>query len=303
MMSVEDQDTGIDESQPIELGLAERWIVSRLQQTEREVVEQIENYRFDLAAQAIYEFTWDEYCDWYLELSKVTLTGDSSEAARRGTRRTLVRVLEALLRLAHPIMPYITEELWQRVAPYAGVAMSEEGEATIMLQSYPQADADRIDQSALAAVEWLKSFTLGVRRIRAEFNIAPGKPLPVLISGGSDAERGWLNDYGAYVRSLARIESIGEWTEDMETATALAGDMTIAIPLAGLIDPNAELSRLQKELDKYRNDRQRISAKLENSNFVDKAPAEVVDKERQRCAELDTAITKLEQQYERIQSL
>ena len=298
MMSVEDKDTGLDESQPIEPGLAEQWIIARLQQTEREVIEQLENYRFDLAAQAIYEFTWDEYCDWYLELSKVTLTGESNEAVQRGTRRTLVRVLETLLRLAHPIIPYITEELWQRVAPYAG----RQGE-TIMLQPYPQPDESRIDETVLAAVDWVKSFILGVRRIRAEFNIAPAKPLPVLISGGNKQERGWLNEYNAYITTLARIESICEWTEDIETATALAGDMTLAIPLAGLIDPSAELSRLQKELDKYRNDRQRISAKLENSNFVEKAPAEVVDKERQRCAELDAAISKLEQQYERIEGL
>ncbi len=298
MMSIEDQDTGLDESQPLELGLAERWIVARLQQAERDVVHHIENYRFDLAAQAIYEFTWDEYCDWYLELSKVTLTGDSSESAQRGTRRTLVRVLEALLRLAHPVMPYITEELWQRVAPYAG----KQG-ATVMLQPYPQADEKRIDESVLSAVEWVKAFILGVRRIRAEFNISPGKPLPVLISAGNEQERAWLEEYKAYLTSLARIESISEWSEADESATALAGEMTIAIPLAGLIDPKAELARLQKELDKYRNDRQRISAKLDNSNFVDKAPAEVVDKERQRCADIDTVIAKLEQQYERIQAL
>ncbi len=299
MMSVEGQDTGLDESSPVELGLAERWIIARLQQTEREVAQQLEHYRFDLAAQAIYEFTWDEYCDWYLELSKVTLSGDSNAAAQRGTRRTLVRVLEALLRLAHPIIPYITEELWQRVAPYAGI---KDGE-TIMLQPYPQADESRIDATVLAAVEWVKAFILGVRRIRAEFNIAPGKPLPVRFSGGNAREQSWLDEYRPYLTSLAKIESLEPWNESDESATALAGDMTIAIPLAGLIDPQAELARLQKELDKYRNDRQRISAKLENSSFVDKAPAAVVDKERQRCNEIEAAIVKLEQQYERIESL
>ncbi len=304
MMSVADRDTGLNDDDEIELGLAERWIISRLQQTEREVRDYLDNYRFDLASQSVYEFTWDEYCDWYLELSKVTLTGNSSEAAQRGTRRTLVRILEALLRLAHPFIPFITEELWQRVAPYAGKATNRQQSQTIMLQPYPQAMDDRIDTTALSAVNWIKTFILAVRRIRAEFNIAPGRPLPLLISGGSANEREWLQLYKPYLISLARIDSLHELNgETNETATALAGDMSLAIPLAGLVDRDAELTRLQKELDKYRRDRDRINSKLENRSFIEKAPTEIVDKERQRCADIDAAIAKLEQQYERMQSL
>jgi valyl-tRNA synthetase len=300
MLSMEGEDTGTDEAVAVELGLPERWIITRLQQVEHEVVEHLHHYRFDLAAQAIYEFTWDEYCDWYLELSKVTLTDpDSSPAARCGTRRTLVRVLETVIRLAHPFIPFITEEIWQRIAPHAG----KTGE-TIMLQPYPQADIGKIDTTVLDIVEWIKAFILGIRRIRAEFNLAPGKPLPVFYSGGSEQERQWLHEHKGYLISLGRIESLNEsGSEDADSATALAGDMTLAIPLAGLIDREAELARLQKELDKFRQDHDRINAKLSNGNFVERAPAEVVDKERRRCTELEAAITKLEQQAERLKAI
>jgi len=301
LMNTEGQDTGRG-NEPVELSLADRWIISRLQQTERTVAESIGAYRFDLAAQAIYEFTWNEYCDWYLELSKPVLTAESgSEEARRGTRRTLVRVLEALLRLAHPLMPFITEEIWQRVAPLAGKSGS-----TIMLQPYPQAEAGKEDRQAVADMEWVQAFIIGVRSIRGEMNIAPGKPLAVLLDHGGDEDRRRLEENRAFLSTLARLESVTWLEADARapvSAAALVGGMRILIPMAGLIDKDAELARLGKELTRLGKDLERAEGKLANPNYVSKAPAEVVDKERQRVLELRSALEKLEAQRAQIETL
>jgi len=301
LMNTEGQDTGRG-NDPVELSLADRWIISRLQQTERTVAESIDAYRFDLAAQAIYEFTWNEYCDWYLELSKPVLTAESgSEEARRGTRRTLVRVLEALLRLAHPLMPFITEEIWQRVAPLAGKSGS-----TIMLQPYPQAEAGKEDRQAVADMEWVQAFIVGVRSIRGEMNIAPGKPLAVLLDHGGDEDRRRLEENRAFLSTLARLESVA-WleagTRAPVSATALVGEMRLLIPMAGLIDKDAELTRLGKEITRLGKDLERAEGKLANPNYVSKAPAEVVEKERQRALELRSALEKLEAQRAQIETL
>jgi len=284
----------------VTLTLADRWIISLLQRLEADVIRHFETYRFDLAAQALYDFTWNEYCDWYLELSKPALkTGD--EATQRGTRRTLVRVLEALLRLLHPIMPFITEEIWQRVAPLAGKA----GE-TIMLQPFPQPEASRIDETALADIEWLKAFVLGVRRIRAEMDIAPGKPLPVLVTNASANDRRLLADNRAFLTALARIESI-EVVEDEasapESAVALVGEMKVLIPLAGLIDKDAELARLAKEIGKLEKELDKCRTKLANPTFTDKAPPAVVEQERQREREFSAALEQLQAQEAKIRAL
>ncbi|MDX1498101.1 MAG: valine--tRNA ligase, partial [Salinisphaeraceae bacterium] len=178
LMNTQGQDCGLDDSADISMTVADRWIISRLQKTEATVNEHIQNYRFDLAAKALYEFTWHEYCDWYLELCKPALTGDASEALQRGTRRTLLRVLETLLRLLHPLMPFITEEIWQQIAPLAGV----EGD-TIMLRPYPEADKSKMDPEAETEISWIQGFVLGLRQIRGEMDISPGKPLPVLLAG------------------------------------------------------------------------------------------------------------------------
>ena len=286
----------------IELSVADRWIISRLQSTEQAVCDGIEGYRLDLAAKAIYEFTWNEYCDWYLELCKPVLNDETAtEAARRGTRRTLVRVLESLLRLAHPIMPFITEEIWQTVAPLAG----KQG-TTIMLQPYPTADASKIDNSAEAEMEWVQQFILGMRRIKGEMNIPPGKPLPVLLVNASNQDRQWLQHNRRHLDFLARLESVtlleaGE--EAPESATALVGEMQLLIPMAGLIDQAAELERLDKEIGKIRDNVQRLGGKLSNASFVEKAPAAVVDKEREKLTEQQSALSKLEQQREKIRRL
>jgi valyl-tRNA synthetase len=301
LMNAEGKDCG-QEGGEVRLTLADRWIVSRLQITERTMIEAIAGYRFDLAAQAIYEFTWNEYCDWYLELSKTVLTAQDADAAlHRGTRRTLVRVLEALLRLAHPIMPFITEEIWQRVAPLAG----KRG-ATVMLQPYPAPQPEKIDRAALSEMNWVQSFILGVRTIRSSMNIAPGKLLPVLLQNGSSQDWGYLENNHAFLKSLARLDSITWLTEKdhaPEAATALAGQMKLLVPMAGLIDKQAEAARLAKELDKLRKELERGEAKIANPDYVGRAPRDVVDKERRRVEEIRLSLDKLREQQQRIQAI
>ncbi len=301
LMNTEGHDCGQNTGE-VELSVADRWITALLQQTSTKVADALEGYRFDHAAQAIYEFTWNEYCDWYLELSKTVLNdANASEAAQRGTRRTLVRVLETMLRLAHPIMPFITEEIWQRVAPLANVS----GE-TIMNQPFPIADESEIDLDAVAEMEWVKQFILGIRKIKGEMNIAPGKPVPVLLSHASDSDKICAQKHRAYLDFLARTESIevlSEGDEGPESAIALVGEMKLLIPLSGLIDRDAELARLEKELGKLKAEAERLEKKLSNPNFVDKAPEAVVQKERDKLTEAKSALVKLEQQAERIKSL
>lgn len=219
----------------VELSLADRWIISQLQRTEAEVTRQLDQFRFDLAAQALYEFIWNQYCDWYLELSKPVLWDETAPVERqRGTRRTLVRVLEVALRLAHPFMPFITEEIWQRLAPLAGV----EGK-TIMLQPWPVANEARIDQAAEDDIEWLKGLMLAVRNIRGEMNIGPGKPLQLFLKNVSAEDQRRLSENDYLLRKLAKFESVTVLTEGAEaplSATALVGDMEVLVPMAGLID-------------------------------------------------------------------
>jgi valyl-tRNA synthetase len=301
LINTEGQDCGLSGGE-MEFSLADRWIGSRLNTTLREVIEAFEGYRFDHAAQAIYEFTWNEYCDWYLELSKPALiSADSSTAARRGTRRTLVQVLETLLRLTHPLMPFITEEIWQKVAPLTGIT----GE-TILLQPFPTPDPNALDQTAVAEIDWLRQFILGVRRIRAEMNIAPGKPLPVLLQHGSAEDAARLERNQVFLTTLGRIESITWLTEEEippESATALVGAMQILIPIAGLIDKEAEITRLSREIDKLGQELQRSEAKLGNIDFLGRAPASVVAKERALVTALTSSVAKLQEQLQRMRRL
>ena len=301
LMNTEGEDCG-QNGGDIELSVADRWIISKLQSTEASVTDAIEGYRLDHAAKAIYEFTWSDYCGWYLELSKPMLTDDNvSSAAKRGTRKTLTRVLEALLRLTHPIMPFITEEIWQRVSPLAGIS----GE-TIMNQPYPVADDQRVDQAAVSEMEWVMQFILGIRKIKGEMNIAPSKPLPVLLQNASDLDQSNLSANRHYLDFLARLESatvLAEGEDAPESAIALVGEMKVLIPMAGLIDKEAELARLEKEIAKIQSDVERINKKLSNPNFVDKAPEAVVQKERDKVSDQQSALTKLEEQLEKIRNL
>ncbi len=302
LMNTEGRDTGTDASAPVTLSLADRWIRSRLQHAEQVANEAIQAYRMDVAAQAVYEFIWNEYCDWYLELCKPILTDPSrSEAEQRGTRRTLVCGLETMLRLIHPFMPFLSEEIWQRVAPLAGV-----GGETIMRRPYPQPDASLRDEQAEAELTWVQDFVLGVRRIRAEMDIPPGKRLAVLLDGGAPDDRERVARNAAYTHTLAKLDSV-DWRLDgqelPEAATALVGELKILIPLADLIDKSAEISRLEREIGKAANELRRCEQKLANEQFVDRAPAAVVAKERRRLENTRSALGKLEEQLGRMRRL
>lgn len=285
-----------------ELSLADRWIISQLQRTEAEVTRQLEQFRFDLASQALYEFVWNQYCDWYLELSKPVLWDENAPIERaRGTRRTLVRVLEVVLRLAHPFMPFITEEIWQRIAPLAGV----QGK-TIMLQPWPVANESRIDAGAEGDIEWLKELMVGLRNIRAEMNIGPGKPLPLFLKNANADDQRRLQENEALLKKLAKVETftvLGEQDEAPLSATALVGDLQVLVPMAGLIDKDAELARLNKEIQRLQGEVQRVGGKLSNAAFVDKAPPAVIEKERAKLAESEQALANFTEQHARIAAL
>ena len=299
LMNTEEQDNGLTDAL-CTYTQVDRWIISRLNQVTAITSNAIDNYRFDLAAQAIYEFTWNEYCDWYLELAKISLQSDDV-TLQRATRKTLLTVLESILRLAHPIMPFITEEIWQRVAPLAGIQAE-----SIMLQPYPVADNSHIDNSAIAEINWVMNFILGVRRIRGEMNIAPSKPLPVLLQNGSIIDQSYLSNSSIYLQRLGRLESITWLSNDdttPESAIALVGELKILIPIAGLIDKDAELIRLDKEIQKIKNDLPRIQGKLSNPTFINKAPTEVIDKENAKLTDLLSNLHNLEQQQIKIGAL
>jgi len=301
LMNTEEHDCG-QNGGDIELNSADRWITSRLQRTEQTVTQAFDQYRFDLAAQACYEFIWNEYCSWYLELSKSVLyNDDSNEAQLRGTRRTLVRVLETILRLVHPMIPFISEEIWQRIAPLAG----KQGD-TIMLQPYPEADDQRIDAEAEADMDWLMQFVLGIRRIRSGMNIEPRKLLPVLLQNASKSDLNRQTTYNNMLSSIARIESIEILDGNKqapESATALVGEMKLLIPMAGLIDKDAELKRLDKDIGKKQSEYEKGIAKLENEKFVSRAPKDIVDKLRQHVEDLATALQKLKEQRGKIAAI
>ena len=302
LMNTEEHDCGQDGSENFELTLADRWIISKLQQVEADVAHSLELYRFDHASQALYEFIWNEYCGWYLELSKPVLWDDNaSNAIKKGTRRTLIQVLETALRLLHPFMPYITEEIWQSVAPLAG----KSGD-TVMLQPYPESDQALIDSQAETEIEWVKSVITGVRTIRAEMNIPPGKALPVLFKDGSEDDQYNLTNNEQFLKTLAKIDTI-TWLNAVDeapmSATALVGKMEVLVPMAGLIDKEAEIARLNKEIEKLKKELLRIDGKLSNPKFVDKAPADVVAKEKDKQTAQQSALDKLEEQLDSIKSL
>ena len=301
LLNTEGKDCGAGDEE-VGLGLPERWILSLLQRTERETRAATEQYRLDLAAQAIYDFTWNEYCDWYLELSKTVLTDPDADPARlRGTRRTLVQVLETVLRLIHPLMPFVTEEIWQRVAPLAGRTGP-----SIMLEPYPAPRPELEDAEAVERMSWIKGLILAIRSIRGELDLAPSRQIPVVLSGATDTERDRLAGGAAYVRALARVATIDllePGSLPPKAATALLGNLEILVPLEGLIDKDAEIGRLQRQLDKLGRNLGQSHAKLGNPSFRDRAPAAVVEKERRRAAELESSIGKLEAQMETLRSL
>ena len=297
LMNTEELDEG-----DIELSSADRWIRAGFDETVAAVHRHFDTYRLDLVAQAIYEFTWHEFCDWYLELSKPVLQSDTSSAeARRGTRRTLIEILEGLLRLLHPIMPFVTEEIWQQVAPRAGI----EG-PTIMLQPYPRPAAEDADGKAVADIEWLKKFILGVRQIRGEMDIPPGKPLPVILQNASEEHAQRAEEHATLLQRVGRVESVtrlAQGDEPPASAMALLDDLRLLVPMKGLIDVDAERKRLGKQMGKVQADLDRARAKLDNPNFVSNAPADVVTQEKQRAADFERQIAQLGEQLEKLDEL
>ena len=284
------------------LSLADRWIISRLQFVEAEVTRHLDQYRFDLAAHALYEFIWNEYCGWYLELSKPVLWDEnSSEEAKRGTLGTLVRVLEATMRLAHPFMPFITEEIWQQVKVLAG----KDGE-TIMLAPYPEAQDAFRDADAEADIQWLQDVITAVRNIRGEKNIPPSKPLDLLFKNGGDDDFRRAEENQTFLKKLAQLENLtwmNEGDEEPMSVTQLVGDMEVLIPMAGFIDKDKEVERLTKSVEKLDKEIERVNNKLGNPGFTDKAPAAVIDKEKEKAAGFARDITKLKDQIEKIKAL
>ncbi|MGK4339943.1 valine--tRNA ligase [Ectopseudomonas oleovorans] len=299
--NTDNQDTGIN-GETVDLSPVDRWIISALQRCEQDVTRHLDAFRFDLAAQALYEFIWDEYCAWYLELVKPVLWDENAPIERqRGTRRTLVRVLEVILRLAHPFMPFITEEIWQRIKAQAGVS----GE-TIMLQAWPVANESRIDTAAEGDIEWVKQLMLGVRQIRGEMKISMAKRIDIIVANASAEDLRRLADFEPLLSKLAKLESVRVLAAGEEapmSATTLVGEMEVLVPMAGLIDKDAELARLDKEVARLEGEVKRVGSKLANEGFVAKAPAEVLEKERAKLAEAEQALAKMVEQRGKIAAL
>ena len=301
LMNTEEHDCGANGGE-LEYSLADRWIRSQMQQTVNTVRDHLDAYRFDLAANALYEFTWNQFCDWYLELTKPVIF-KGNEAQQRATRKTLVDVLETLLRLMHPIMPFITETIWQRVNPLTENAKTDE---SIMLQAYPVVDDTQIDEQAQADVEWLKQFILVIRNIRGEMDLSPNKALNVLLRNVGTEDQARLDANKAFLMSLAKLDAIDVLAKDEKgpaSATGLVGEMEVLIPMAGLIDKDAELARLSKALEKAEQELKRVAGKLSNEKFVSNAPAAVIEKERAKQAEFEQTVEKLKQQYAEIEAI
>ena len=304
LMNTEEHDTGRDGGEMV-LSMADRWIWAKFQQTLVEFEKALEDYRFDIAAQTVYEFTWNQFCDWYLELTKPVLNNDAStEAEKRGTRHTLINVLESLLRLLHPLMPFITDTIWQRVVPLSALKV-EEG-ASIMVQAFPEVDAAKQDDKVLADIEWVKKFIVGIRNIRGEMDISPNKPLNALLKNVSDEDARRLDAAKAFLDKLSKLETVTilkDGEEAPASATALVGEMEILIPMAGLIDKDAELARITKAMEKIEKDVSRTRGKLGNEKFVSNAPEAVIEKERAKLEEGEKALAKLKEQFETIKAL
>ncbi|UJJ59329.1 valine--tRNA ligase [Rhodanobacter denitrificans] len=276
---------------------AERWILTRLKQTLGEVEQHFVSYRFDLLAQALYEFVWNEYCDWFLELSKPALNGDDTAAAT-SARHTLLVVLESVLRALHPVIPFITEEVWASVAPMLGL-----GEGSLMQRPWPRAEDIVADDAATAEIEWFKNVLSGVRKIRSEMNISPGKTIPLLLAGGDAGDRARVAKFAAQIAFLARTEApwwIEAGAAEPAAAAAVVGTLRVLIPLAGLIDLGAEKTRLAKEIARIEVEIRKCEGKLGNASFVANAPAEVVAQERQRVADWNSTLGALREQAQKL---
>ncbi|WP_027823729.1 valine--tRNA ligase [Laribacter hongkongensis] len=286
MMNVEGKDCGQDESLPLEYSFVDKWIISRLQELEAAVTEALDTYRFDMASQLIYEFVWNEYCDWYVELAKVQLA-NGNEAQQRATRRTLVRVLEVALRLTHPVMPFITEELWQTVAPLANAKKTD----SIMVAAWPVADMSKVDAEACGRMTVFKELVNAIRNLRGEMNLGPSVKAPLFVEGPAA-----YADFLPYARLLGRLSdaAVVEKLPDADAPVAIAGEARLMLKVE--IDKAAETARLTKEIGKAESDVEKLTAKLEKPGYVDKAPAQLVERDRVQLADLTDKLAKLKAQ-------
>ncbi|WON80283.1 valine--tRNA ligase [Acinetobacter sp. UGAL515B_02] len=301
LMNVEGQ-TVAQEARPELWELPEQWIMSRLQKAEQAVHQAFATYRLDLAAQTIYDFIWNEYCDWYVELTKPVLNdAEVSEERKAEVRRVLLAVMEASLRLAHPLMPYLTEEIWQTLAPMIG-----KGGDTIMTAKYPVPEAAKMNEQAEADMQWLQGLIGAVRNIRGEMGLGNARLLPVLLQNISDSERTQIERIQPLFKALAKVESItflAQGEEPPLSSSSVVGHASVFVPMKGLIDPKAELGRLQKDLDKVQKQHDQIASKLANEGFVAKAPAAVVEGEKVKLAEFADQLVKIKQSMEQIAAL
>jgi valyl-tRNA synthetase len=298
-MNTENQDLAAAGAQ---FSLADRWISSRLKDMLGRVETGFADYRLDVVANAVYEFTWHEFCDWYVELSKTVLQSDTaSEAAKRGTRMTLIKTLEVLLRAMHPLAPFISEEIWQRVRVLAGV-----GGETIMRAEFPRAESIGSDRAAEPEMRWVMDFILGVRQIHGEMDIPLARKFEVLLQNASARDLEYLERNLQYLVRLGGVEApraLKEGEAAPISAVALLGNLEILVPMKGLIDPVAELERLAKRLRKAEIDMSKLEAKLGNSQFAKNAPPDIVAKDQQRLEELRTEIGQLSAQTARVTKL
>ena len=291
MMNCEEKDTGVDEALPVTYSAADHWIISRLQQAELTVEQAFGNYRFDLAAREIYELVWDEYCDWYVEFAKVQLNSDQ-DAIQRATRRTLVRVLETMLRLAHPIIPFITEELWQKVAPLAG-----KSGVSIMCQPFPIANLAAINQQAIENINLLKEMINACRTLRSEMNLSPALKVPLLAAGNHQT----LTDYSPYLLSLVKLSGIEicqDGLPDADAPVSIVRDFKLMLKIE--IDIEAERERLTKEITRLEAEIAKAQTKLSNPSFVERAPANVVTQEKDRLTAFHTKLDNLNEQLQKL---
>ena len=290
MMNVEGKDCGQDESLPLEYSFVDKWIISRLQELEAAVTEALDTYRFDMASQLIYEFVWNEYCDWYVELAKVQLA-NGNEARQRATRRTLVRVLEVALRLTHPIMPLITEELWQTVAPLANAKKTD----SIMVAAWPVADMSKVDAEACERMTVFKELVNAIRNLRGEMNLGPSVKAPLFVEGPAA-----YADFLPYARLLGRLSdaAVVEKLPEADAPVAIAGEARLMLKVE--IDKAAETARLTKEIGKTESDVEKLTAKLEKPGYVDKAPAQLVERDRAQLADLTDRLAKLKAQLAKL---